>query len=239
MQSSTNETIENPIENIDQAIEGSEVTSEAPAQEEVPSYIKALQDDLAETKRALANINNSLSQADIRELQKELAVIKAEQARAVTANDLRMAIEKEKQIVAAMQPPKQELPVEVIGFIDKNRWWNDPNHKELQNRAIILEKNYQVTNPGASIKDRMDYVDRQIRIENPDHAAFRSNAGAIKMVTTDKKERQTTQETAPVSDADFKRGLDTGDAAYFDYLVDRHPERVQQYKKDYLARNKK
>lgn len=132
--------------------------------------IKAQSRELKEIKKVVDGMANSYKAMSEAQYRKGIADAEKRMKAAETALDVeaykeaaadKRAFEEQAKSVSNVEPP------EVTAFCERNPWFD--SNPAMRTDALEYSAKFEKLNPQSSIKDRLDYVEKKIRRDYPEH----------------------------------------------------------------------
>ncbi len=124
---------------------------------------------MQELKRSVEGITKHFATTVERQVQERVANLEASKEQAILAGDVKTVKEIDKQIKDAEKteiPKGNAIAPEVKDFVDRNTWFD--KDAKMTRRAVAYKDEYLLDNPGADLKDALDYAEAEVKKAFPD-----------------------------------------------------------------------
>lgn len=124
---------------------------------------------MQELKKSVEGITKHFASTVERQVQERVANLETSKEQAILAGDVKTVKEIDKQIREAEQtdiPKGSAIAPEVKDFVERNAWFD--KDAKMTRRAVTYKDEYLLDNPGADLKDALDYAEAEVKKAFPE-----------------------------------------------------------------------
>ncbi len=124
---------------------------------------------MQELKKSVEGITKHFASTVERQVQERVTTLEASKEQAILAGDVKTVKEIDKAIreVEKTEIPKESnIAPEVKDFVERNAWFD--KDMKMTRRVVAYKDEYLLDNPGASLKDALDYAEAEVKKAFPD-----------------------------------------------------------------------